>query len=162
MKTIIAAVDFSRVTDAVIAEATALARAVKSRVVVVSVMQRVVFVPPPNSGGYVPTTKTAEEITAAAEKTTARRLASIRARLQRARIGSQTIQLAGVPATEILAQARKHAADYIVMGSHGHTAVYELLVGSTTHGVLIRAKCPLVIVPAKKKRPLTAGGRRGK
>jgi nucleotide-binding universal stress UspA family protein len=41
-----------------------------------------------------------------------------------------------------------------VMGSHGHTALYDLLVGSTTHGVLMRAQCPVVIVPsAKQKKP---------
>jgi nucleotide-binding universal stress UspA family protein len=36
-----------------------------------------------------------------------------------------------------------------VMGSHGHTAFYDLLVGSTTHAVLKRAKCPVVIVPPR-------------
>jgi nucleotide-binding universal stress UspA family protein len=38
-----------------------------------------------------------------------------------------------------------------VMGSHGHTALYDLLVGSTTHGVLMRAICPVVIIPAIKE-----------
>jgi Zn-dependent M28 family amino/carboxypeptidase len=47
--------------------------------------------------------------------------------------------------------AEKHDADFIVMGSHGHTAFYDLLVGSTTHGVLMRSKCPVVIVPAVKE-----------
>jgi len=37
-----------------------------------------------------------------------------------------------------------------VLGSHGHTAFYDLLVGSTTHGILLRAKCPVLIVPANK------------
>jgi len=39
-----------------------------------------------------------------------------------------------------------------VMGSHGHTALYDLLLGSTTHGVLFRAPCPVVIVPPKRPR----------
>ena len=50
----------------------------------------------------------------------------------------------------ILAQAKIEDADYIVMGSHGHTALYDLLVGSTTHGVLMRAGCPVVITPGPK------------
>ena len=50
-------------------------------------------------------------------------------------------------------QAKKLGADYIVMGSHGHTALYDLLVGSTTHGVLMRAACPVVITPAQKEPP---------
>jgi nucleotide-binding universal stress UspA family protein len=37
------------------------------------------------------------------------------------------------------------------MGSHGHTALYDLLVGSTTHQVLRKAKCPVVIVPSPTK-----------
>ncbi|MFN2624413.1 MAG: universal stress protein [Chthoniobacterales bacterium] len=50
-------------------------------------------------------------------------------------------------------QAEACGADYIVMGSHGHTALYELLVGSTTHNVLMKASCPVVIVPPEKKKP---------
>jgi len=37
-----------------------------------------------------------------------------------------------------------------VMGSHGHGAVYNLLVGSVTAGVLKSAKCPVLVVPSKK------------
>ena len=50
----------------------------------------------------------------------------------------------------VIEQANTCDPDYIVMGSHGHTAFYDLLVGSTTHGVLMRAKCPVVIVPSAK------------
>lgn len=152
MKTILAAVDFSSISNAVLSEAVILARALKGRLVVVTVMQRVIVMPPVNGGGYISTMK-AEEITAAAEKAATKRLARVRARLQAARIANQTIQLTGIAATKILAQAKEHAADYVVMGSHGHTAVYELLVGSTTHAVLLGAKCPVVIVPARKIPP---------
>ena len=60
------------------------------------------------------------------------------------------VQVTGAPIAHIIEQAAKYEADYIVMGSHGHTAIYDLLVGSTTHGVLMRARCPVVIVPATK------------
>ena len=59
------------------------------------------------------------------------------------------MQCIGAPIQHIVRQAA--SADYVVMGSHGHTALYDLLVGSTTHGVLMRAKCPVVIVPAAAK-----------
>jgi nucleotide-binding universal stress UspA family protein len=67
-------------------------------------------------------------------------------------IETDTLQFTGAPVPNILKQAEKLDADYIVMGSHGHTAFYDLLVGSTTHGVLLRATCPVVIVPAEKKK----------
>ena len=52
----------------------------------------------------------------------------------------------------ILAKARSARAAYIVMGSHGHGAIYDLLVGSTTHGVLMNAPCPVLVVPPEKGR----------
>jgi nucleotide-binding universal stress UspA family protein len=36
------------------------------------------------------------------------------------------------------------------MGSHGHTALYDLIAGSTTTRVLKGAPCPVVVVPAQK------------
>ena len=42
----------------------------------------------------------------------------------------------GAPSPHIIEQAQRVSADYIVMGSHGHTALYDLIVGSTTHGEL--------------------------
>jgi len=67
----------------------------------------------------------------------------------------QTVQRTGAPAPLILEQAEKENADYIVMGSHGPTAFYDLLVGSTTHQVLRKSPCPVMIVPPPiKKLPI--------
>ena len=63
----------------------------------------------------------------------------------------ESVQFVGSPIPLIAEMAATLEVDYIVMGSHGHTALYDLLVGSTTHGVLLRAKCPVIIVPAVKK-----------
>jgi nucleotide-binding universal stress UspA family protein len=66
-------------------------------------------------------------------------------------------QVDGHPSAQILDQARRLRADYIVLGSHGHNAIYDLLVGSTAHTVLQKAPCPVVIVPPaprkKTKKP---------
>ena len=45
-------------------------------------------------------------------------------------------------------QAREIAADLIVMGTHGHGSVYNLLVGSVTEGILKAAERPVLLVPA--------------
>ena len=42
-------------------------------------------------------------------------------------------------------------ADLIMMGSHGHSAIYRLLVGSVTEGVMRKAPCPIMIVPSPRK-----------
>jgi len=54
----------------------------------------------------------------------------------------------GSVADEILDQADAVEADLIVMGTHGHSAMYNLLVGSATKGVLKHAT--VLLVPRAK------------
>src|SRR5207302_3029759 len=56
----------------------------------------------------------------------------------------------GAVAAEILDQADTVEADLIVMGTHGHGAMYNLLVGSATKGVLKHATRPVLLVPRAK------------
>jgi len=49
----------------------------------------------------------------------------------------------------ILNQAEQLRADLIVIGSHGHGATYDLLVGSVSSGVIRSAKVPVLVVPAR-------------
>lgn len=147
MKTILAAIDSSPISENVVAEAAALARALQGRVVLLTVVQ-----PPVITGEYAPMIDNLAEITAAGEKAAERRLADIEKRLVAGGVPTESVQLTGAPVPFILEQARDSAADFIVMGSHGHTAFYDLLVGSTTHGVLLRAPCPVVIIPPKDKK----------
>lgn len=57
---------------------------------------------------------------------------------------------AGVVIEEILSQADELDADLIVMGTHGHGAMYNLLVGSTTKGVLKHSRRPVLLVPPSR------------
>ena len=50
---------------------------------------------------------------------------------------------------KVLDEADKHGADLIVVGSHGHGALFEFLVGSVTSGILRASKCPVLVVPAR-------------
>jgi nucleotide-binding universal stress UspA family protein len=56
----------------------------------------------------------------------------------------------GTAAEEILNRADELNADLIVMGTHGHGAMYNLLVGSATKGVLKHSTRPVLLVPAPK------------
>jgi nucleotide-binding universal stress UspA family protein len=49
----------------------------------------------------------------------------------------------------ILAQADQLQADLIVVGSHGHGATYDLLVGSVSSGVIRKSRVPVLVVPAR-------------
>jgi nucleotide-binding universal stress UspA family protein len=56
----------------------------------------------------------------------------------------------GIVAGEILNQADELNADLIIMGTHGHGAMYNLLVGSVTKGVLKHSTRPVLLVPVSR------------
>lgn len=47
----------------------------------------------------------------------------------------------------IVAAAIAEAADYLVIGTEGHTPLQELILGGTASAILRRAACPVVVVP---------------
>ncbi|HEX4792365.1 MAG TPA: universal stress protein [Humisphaera sp.] len=51
------------------------------------------------------------------------------------------------PIAKIAEQIARHSPDLIVLGSHGHGRLHQLLAGSTSDAVMRRAVCPVVLVP---------------
>jgi nucleotide-binding universal stress UspA family protein len=76
------------------------------------------------------------------------RLETLQRQLSGAGLNTIAHECDGTVVEEILKTAREISADLIVMGSHGHGPVYNLLVGSVTEGVLKSGQCPLLLVPA--------------
>ncbi len=146
MKTILAAIDFSPVTDPVLALAATLGLSMDARVLLLHVVPS-----PPPLAAYQMGEDEEAQLLAATEKDASRRLVNLAARL--AGVATETLTATGVPADEIVREASASGADLIVLGSHGHTALYDLLVGSTAHGVLKKAACPVLVVPATQSRP---------
>jgi nucleotide-binding universal stress UspA family protein len=58
----------------------------------------------------------------------------------------RALHLAGDPAQAIAALADREHPDLIVMGSHGHTALGNLALGSVATGVLARCKVPVLLI----------------
>jgi nucleotide-binding universal stress UspA family protein len=146
MKTILVPVDLSSATSRVCTAAGELARSIGGRLVLLHV------VPPPPvmmNDYYAFDTGHLAQAMAAVEKDSADKLKAL-AKRYTARCPVQTVHITGQPVAAILAQAAATKASYVVLGSHGHGAVFDLLVGSTTHGVLRKAKCPVLVVPMKR------------
>ncbi len=143
MKTILVTIDFSDVTARVLEKATELAQALDGRLVVLHVIQ-----PPVNLSASDPIlVENTARITAAAEKAADKLLERLEKGLL-LEFGPVVVRrVTGAPVTRIIEEAEALPADYIVLGSHGHTAIYDLLVGSTAHGVLKKSSCPVIIVP---------------
>jgi nucleotide-binding universal stress UspA family protein len=56
----------------------------------------------------------------------------------------------GLPADEILAAAKERDAGLVMMGSHGHGALYHLFTGSVVTGVLKKTDRPVMVVPLRE------------
>ena len=148
MKTILVPVDFSPTTRAVLIAARKLADVTGDRVVLLHVVQ-----PPIISTDYGLTLDMMQETLVAFRKTGAQQLTHLEQALADQGIEVTSRQVDGYPSAQIIDQAVRLRADYIVMGSHGHTAIYDLVVGSTAQTVIKTAPCPVVIVPPPKKKP---------
>ena len=51
----------------------------------------------------------------------------------------------------IIEEAQKHAAIMIIMGSHGHSGLMHMLMGSVTEKVIGHATCPVLVVSLRNK-----------
>ncbi|HRE83418.1 MAG TPA: universal stress protein [Opitutaceae bacterium] len=144
MKTILAPIDFSPVSKRILDEAVALVRAWQGRLVILHVVH-----PPIVTQSEFVTQKGAE-FAALALDTAAEDLERLKAPLAESGVSVETVHILGFAGEAILQQAKAVKADYIVMGSHGHGAFYDLIIGSTTSRILKQAACPVLVVPPKK------------
>ncbi len=62
-------------------------------------------------------------------------------------VNALTVQ--GPTVETILEQADKLGATLIVVGSHGRGAIFDLVVGSVSAGVIREAKVPVLVVPSR-------------
>jgi len=148
MKTILVPIDFSEVSRTVMAEASRLARLAKARIILLHAVQ-----PPAVLMNYGIMVNTVMTYTDEAERRADRLLGQLKTGLRDDGISAEAVRVTGSPAQSILDLAKRRSASYIVIGSHGHTAFYDLMLGSTTSGVLKRATCPVVVVPSLKRTP---------
>ena len=165
MKCILVPIDFSDVTPPVIDLARKLAKALDAEIHLVHVKEITAAATPgtlgyglagmpelvPMSGVPVPAFEPMPETIPEDEGQTSK-LAKWQEEIARDGIKVSLHEPAGVVAEEILNQADALDADLIVMGTHGHGAMYNLLVGSTTKGVLKHSTCPVLLVPVQNLR----------
>ena len=147
MKTILVPVDLSAATARVCAAACDLARLMKGRVVLLHGVT-----PPPvvMNEYYAYERGQLAQAVIDAEKSAGLKLRALARRLA-GKCPVQAVQITGQPVRAILAKAAATKAAYVVMGSHGHGAMFDLLVGSTTHGVMRKARCPVLVVPMERR-----------
>ncbi len=146
MKKILAAVDLSSVSHTVIGHAVTLAHKFAAEL-------WIVHVAPPDLD-YFKSMSTTERNEVAQDLRAEHHW--LQEQAQQARAGGVTahaLLVRGGPVEAILAEAVKLNADMIVVGSHGHTALYRALMGSVSQGVLRDTPVPLLVIPIREPKP---------
>lgn len=148
MKTILAPIDFSDATPAVTQALVPLARAVQAQVYLLHVTP-----PDPDFVGYDVGPSVVREQVATKFRKEHRLLQDLQHRLAGEGVQVSALLIQGPTVAKILDECLRLKADLIVMGSHGHGSLHNLLVGSVTEGVMRQAACPVMIVPRAATQP---------
>jgi nucleotide-binding universal stress UspA family protein len=142
---ILVAVDLSAGSEKVVAAAGHLARSMNAKVFVVHIAE-----PEPDFVGYdagpeVVRTQVAEEL-----HREHREVQALAQRLRDQGIHATALLIRGPTVETALKEAANLEADIIVVGSHGHGAVYDVLVGSYSAGIIRRSELPVLVVPVRE------------
>ena len=148
MKTLLVSVDFSAATRAVIETAVELAKASRAQVILHHSLM-----PPIVTTEFGIGAEMVQETIEISEKGARHQLFHLEDELTARGLDAASVLSSGPAAERILELAAKRKVDAIVLGSHGHTAFYDLMVGGTTHAVLRKATCPVIIVPRGASKP---------
>ena len=145
MKNIVAAIDFSDAAEAALAAAESFAKTHGARLTVAHIAA-----PDPDFIGFEAGPQYIRDSRAATLKAEHAQLGKIGERIRESGIETVPVLREGPTVHTLLEQIAKPKDDLVVMGSHGHGALYNLVVGSVAQGVLKGAKVPVLIVPAKR------------
>jgi len=144
MNNILAAIDFSDISPAVIDRAAQIARCFSSQLWLIHVAA-----PNPDFIGYGTGPQSERDWRAKTLRTEHKYLQDRALELEQSGIKVTPLLIQGTTVETILQKAAKLNADMIIIGSHGHGALYKALLGSVSEGIIRQAFCPVLIVPAK-------------
>jgi len=147
VESILVPVDFSDVTEDVVEVATSMAAAFRSRLTLVHVEE-----PEPDLVGFEPGPVPVASAVPLMLRARQDQLEKLRAKLAAAHLEVSAVYTSGPIVERVREQAKSMGADLIVMGSHGHGALYNLLVGSVASGVMKHPPCPVLLVPSRSEK----------
>mgnify|MGYP001821715466 FL=1 len=141
---ILVAVDLSPASEKVVETAGDVARLTGARVYVLHAAE-----PEPDFVGYdagpeVVRTQVAQEL-----RREHRDVQALAEKLRNDGLDATALLIRGPTVETTLKEADSLEADLIVVGTHGHGAVYDVLVGSYSAGIIRRSKLPVLVVPIR-------------
>jgi nucleotide-binding universal stress UspA family protein len=136
--------DLSSATERVLATAIKLSRAMHANVFLLHVAA-----PEPDFVGYGAGSAAVRDQVAHEHREEHRQLQAHAQALRDLGVDCTALLIQGPTADTILREATRLQADLIVMATHGHGAMFDLLVGSISQSVLRQGKLPVVMVPVR-------------
>ena len=149
MATILVPLDTSEIASKVLLEAESLALKLEAKVILFHVVEPVAtYVPAGAAMDLIATSP--PELDDEQTDVALGRLEQLAAPLRAKGLEVACEACFGIPVDEIIDQAKTQGVDYIILGSHGHGALFHLFGGSVVTGVLKHSPCPVVVVPVRK------------
>lgn len=143
---ILIGVDLSDSTQKVVKIAMELAKALSARVWLLHVAE-----PDPDFVGFEAGPQSVRDSLSKIFHVEHCQIQEIADRFRTAGLDATALLVQGEAAETILKEASKLGVDMIVVGSHGRGAMYHLVVGSISEGVLHGSECPILVVPTFKR-----------
>jgi nucleotide-binding universal stress UspA family protein len=133
-------IDFSACAEQALDYAIRLARTLKARLTVLHVIQ------PVPMAGVDMGVALPEAYLRELEEAVQRNMEEALARVTAAGLTAERVVLYGVPFQEIVEAAKARQVDLIVMGTHGHTGLMYVFLGSVAEKVVRLAPCSVLVV----------------
>jgi nucleotide-binding universal stress UspA family protein len=148
---IMAAVDRSRISDAVVDMAIRLARCTNAEVLLINVAPR-----EPDAFGRQVVRKVIGDPVPPDLADRRELLDRLTGLAREAGVECTTLLVRGDPGPTLINEAQRAGATLLVMGSHGRGGLFKTLIGSVSETVLADGRMPVLVVPARAVREGTA------
>jgi len=145
---LIVGVDFSDATERVIAAAAEVARYTAGHVYLVHVAPA-----EPDFMGYDPGPESVRRQVALELRAEHRALQAHAQALRDRGLQATALLLQGYPVDTLLHEAERLEVALVVAGSHGHGAMFDLLIGSVSEQLIRRSVRPVLVVPIRHRSP---------
>ena len=142
---ILVAVDLSPASEKVVEAAGGVAKLTGASVYVLHIAE-----PEPDFVGYdagpvVVRTQVSQEL-----RREHREVQALAKKLRKEGLDATALLIRGPTVETTLKEADNLKVELIVVGSHGHGAVYDVLIGSYSAGIIRRSKLPVLVVPIRE------------
>lgn len=139
------AIDFSESTGKVIEFAKNISKSLNSKLWLIHVAE-----PDPDFVGYEVDTKAERDTVANRYHNEHKSLQQYSEKLRLEKIDCDALLIQGSTVETILHEAEKLSVGIIVVGSHGKGVLKQVLMGSTSEGILRHSSIPVLMVPTHK------------